>query len=109
MKECEDFVEIVILFELEIIFFFCKGNDEIVYCLFELLGYEIEICMVFFDEVYLGWGNSFYCIVCLKVIKCFVDVLIYFYVLILVLDNVKYYWVGSDEVEKLIEKVGDWL
>jgi 3' terminal RNA ribose 2'-O-methyltransferase Hen1 len=41
--------------------------------------------------------------------KCVADALAHLYVLIPVLDDEKHYWVGDDEVEKLLAKGGDWL
>lgn len=61
------------------------------------------------DENYIEWGESLYFIVMFMGIKCVLEVLIYVYVFVFVFDNVKYYWVGDDEVEKLIEKGGEWL
>lgn len=108
-KEREDLAETAIPLELEITPLPCKGNDEIVHRLFEPLGYEIETRTALLDEAYPGWGNSPYRTVRLKATKRLADALTHLYVLIPVLDNAKHYWVGSDEVEKLIEKAGDWL
>ena len=37
------------------------------------------------------------------------DLLTHLYVLVPVLDDEKHYWVGDDEVEKLLRRGGDWL
>ena len=37
------------------------------------------------------------------------ELLAHLYVLVPVLDRAKHYWIGPDEVEKLIAKGGDWL
>lgn len=108
-KEREDLAETAIPLELEITPLPCKGNDEIVHRLFEPLGYEVETRTALLDEAYPDWGDSPYRTVHLKATKRLADALTHLYVLIPVLDNAKHYWVGSDEVEKLIDKAGDWL
>jgi 3' terminal RNA ribose 2'-O-methyltransferase Hen1 len=40
---------------------------------------------------------------------CLSDLLTHLYVLIPVLDNDKHYWIGDDEVEKLLRRGKDWL
>ncbi len=37
------------------------------------------------------------------------DLLSHLYVLVPVLDDDKHYWVGDDEVEKLLDRGGEWL
>jgi len=108
-KEREDLADTAIALELEITPLPCKGEDEIVHRLFEPLGYEVETQTALLDEAYPDWGESPYRTVSLTGTQRLADALTHLYVLIPVLDNAKHYWVGSDEVEKLIEKAGAWL
>lgn len=87
----------------------CKGGDEVVRRLFEPLGYEVQTKTEPLDNQYLEWGDSPYRALQLKGTKRLADALSHLYVLIPVLDNDKHYWVGDDEVEKLIAKGGEWL
>src|SRR6185436_6753545 len=61
------------------------------------------------DEKFPEWGESAYFRVRLKAVKPLKDVLTHLYVLLPVLDNDKHYWVGDDEVEKLLAKGEPWL
>jgi 3' terminal RNA ribose 2'-O-methyltransferase Hen1 len=108
-KEREDLADTAIALELEITPLPCKGEDEIVHRLFAPLGYEVETQTALLDEAYPDWGESPYRTVSLTGTQRLADALTHLYVLIPVLDNAKHYWVGSDEVEKLIEKAGAWL
>lgn len=87
----------------------CRGGGELVRRLFEPLGYDIQLERVLLDVNYPDWGESAYKILKLKSICKLSEVLTHLYVLIPVLDNQKHYWIGSDEVDKLIEKGGQWL
>jgi len=87
----------------------CRGGDSIMRRLFEPLGYEVEIETVPLDEQYTEWGDSPYKTLRLKGTVRLADAITHLYVLIPVLDNAKHYWVGDDEVEKLIAKGGEWL
>lgn len=108
-KEREALADTAIPLELEITPLPCKGDDSIVHRLFEPLGYKVETETALLDEAYPDWGDSPYRTVRLTATKRLAEALTHLYVLIPVLDNAKHYWVGSDEVEKLIEKAGDWL
>ena len=55
------------------------------------------------------WDESPYCTLTLSHTIAVRDLLRHLYVLIPVLDNEKHYWVGDDEVEKLLARAGDWL
>lgn len=87
----------------------CSGGDDVVRRLFEPLGYEVETEVALLDEAYPEWGDSRYRTVELRASKCVSEALTHLYVLIPVLDNAKHYWIGDDEVEKLISKGGEWL
>ncbi|NIQ04445.1 MAG: 3' terminal RNA ribose 2'-O-methyltransferase Hen1, partial [Candidatus Korarchaeota archaeon] len=56
------------------------------------------------DGEYPEWGDSPYYTVVLKNKATLKQLLTHLYVLVPVLDNDKHYWVGEDEVEKLLNK-----
>ncbi|MEO1280606.1 MAG: 3' terminal RNA ribose 2'-O-methyltransferase Hen1, partial [Pseudomonadota bacterium] len=87
----------------------CRGGDEVVRRLFEPLGYEVDTEGAPLDGEHTEWGESPYRTVRLTAVARVCDALTHLYVLIPVLDNAKHYWVGDDEVEKLIAKGGEWL
>ena len=55
------------------------------------------------------WGSSSYFTVQLSGEVRLQDLLTHIYVLVPVLDNEKHYWVGDDEVEKLLRHGSGWL
>src|SRR5438876_4642791 len=61
------------------------------------------------DEQFPEWGGSRYFTVTLEATCRLSDLLTHLYVLVPVLDDDKHYWVGDDEVEKLLRHGGDWL
>lgn len=55
------------------------------------------------------WGESPYFSVTVRKTTTLSDLLTHLYVLIPVFDNRKHYWVGDDELEKLLAKGEGWL
>jgi len=107
--EKEELAKTAIPLELTITPLPCRGGDDIVRRLFEPLGYAVETTTAPLDEKYPEWGDSPYRTVKLTGTLRLADALTHLYVLIPVLDNAKHYWVGDDEVEKLISRGGEWL
>ncbi len=87
----------------------CKGEESLLYRLFEPLGYKINIQSHLLDDKVLDWGKSPYYTVGLNYIGSLSELLSHLYVLIPVLDNEKHYWVAEDEVEKLLRHGEKWL
>ncbi len=87
----------------------CRGADDIVHRLFEPLGYTVSQKGAPLSGKHPEWGASPYRSITLSARVKLCDALTHLYVLIPVLDNRKHYWVGEDEVDKLIAKGGDWL
>jgi len=108
-KERPELAEAAIPLEIDIDVLPCRGGDEFLRRLFEPLGYEVTSEQYPLDEVFPEWGMSRYFRVNLKAEKRLADVLSHLYVLIPVMDDDKHYWVGSDEVEKLLRKGAGWL
>src|SRR5256885_16838582 len=61
------------------------------------------------DEQIPEWGTSPYFRVKLTTTCRLSDLLTHLYVLIPVLDNDKHYWVGDEEIEKLLRHGQGWL
>ena len=70
--------------------------------LFEPLGYTIQMQGLELDQRFPEWGQSPYFSVTLEATTTLQQLLTHLYVLIPVLDNDKHYWIGDDEVEKLL-------
>jgi 3' terminal RNA ribose 2'-O-methyltransferase Hen1 len=87
----------------------CRGGEAVLRRLFEPLGYEVHASAIPLDTTFPDWGDSRYLSVRLEGDKKVKDVLEHLYVLLPVLDDDKHYWVGSDEVEKLLRRGGEWL
>ena len=77
--------------------------------LFEPLGYSVEIEALQLDERFPEWGASPYFSVRLASTIRLCDLLAHLYVLLPVLDDDKHYWVGDDEVAKLLRFGEGWL
>ena len=87
----------------------CRGGEKLLRALFEPLGYAINAKRVPLDDVCPDWGESQYYSVTLTATKRLSELLTHLYVMIPVLDNDKHYWVGEEEVDKLVKHGGDWL
>jgi 3' terminal RNA ribose 2'-O-methyltransferase Hen1 len=86
-----------------------RGEDGLLERLFGPLGYEVEATRLPLDETFPSWGESDYFSVRLQR-KCRLsELLSHVYVLIPVLDDEKHYWVGDDEVGKLLRRGEEWL
>jgi 3' terminal RNA ribose 2'-O-methyltransferase Hen1 len=87
----------------------CRGGEPFLRKLFEPLGYAVAADRYPLDEQFPDWGDSPYYTVKLKGKVRLQELLTHIYVLVPVLDNEKHYWVGDDEVEKLLRHGEGWL
>jgi 3' terminal RNA ribose 2'-O-methyltransferase Hen1 len=87
----------------------CRGGDELLRRLFEPLGYAVSTRSTPLDERFPEWGDSRYLQTRLTTTARVADVLSHLYVLLPVLDDAKHYWVGRDEIEKLLRRGEGWL
>ena len=85
------------------------GGEPVLRRLFEPLGYEVEVANHPLDERFPGWGESRYFTVSLRGRVRLRELLSHLYVLVPVLDAEKHYWVGDEEVEKLLRRGDGWL
>ena len=87
----------------------CQGGDGLLHRLFEPLGYTVHATGYPLDPRFPEWGASPYYTLTLRGVIRLRDLLTHIYVLMPVLDNDKHYWVGDDEVEKLLRRGEGWL
>ena len=87
----------------------CRGGEAILRRLFEPLGYTVQVQQHTLDTKFPEWGASPYFTVTLSGTVPVCQLLTHLYVLIPVLDNDKHYWVGDDEVAKLLRRGEGWL
>ena len=86
-----------------------RGGEAVLRRLFQPLGYEVSVESHPLDTQFDAWGMSPYYTVKIAGSKRLSDLLRHLYVLIPVLDTKKHYWVGDEEVEKLLRHGKDWL
>ena len=87
----------------------CRGGEDFLRRLFEPLGYTVMVTPHLLDEQFPEWGMSSYYTVTLERSCRLSELLNHLYVLIPVLDDEKHYWIGDDEVEKLLRRGKGWL
>lgn len=80
------------------------GGETPVRELFEPLGYEVAVDPPDADSAAGRYRN-----ITLSGTKRLADLLTHLYVLIPALDDRKHYWIGDDEVEKLVARGKGWL
>jgi 3' terminal RNA ribose 2'-O-methyltransferase Hen1 len=86
-----------------------RGGERFLRSVFEPLGYAVEAIRCPLDERFPEWGESPYFAVTIQKTTTLADLLTHLYVLIPVFDNAKHYWIGEDEMEKLLSKGKGWL
>jgi 3' terminal RNA ribose 2'-O-methyltransferase Hen1 len=90
----------------------CRGGELFLRKLFEPLGYSVSAAQHALDAAFPDWGASRYFTVTLSATTRLQDLLAHLYVLVPVLDDDKHYWVGQDEIDKLLRHGGGgegWL
>ena len=86
-----------------------REGTDFIRSLFEPLGYSVEVEGQPLDEHFPDWGASPYFSLRLASETRLCDLLAHLYVLLPVLDDDKHYWVGDDEVDKLLRFGEGWL
>jgi 3' terminal RNA ribose 2'-O-methyltransferase Hen1 len=108
-KERPDLADAAIPLEARIVAVPCRSGETLLRRLFEPLGYTVTAEQHRLDADAPEWGSSRYFTVTLAA-TCRVSALLtHLYVLVPVLDDEKHYWVGDDEVEKLLRHGDGWL
>ncbi len=86
-----------------------RGGESLLERLFGPLGYEIGATRHALDPERPELGPSPYYDVTLTATVRLQDLLSHLYVLIPVLDDDKHYWVGREEIDKLLKRGEGWL
>ena len=86
-----------------------RGGERFLRRVFEPLGYTVEAVHCPLDERFPEWGESPYFAVTIEKTTTLAELLTHLYVLIPVFDNAKHYWIGEEEMEKLLAKGEGWL
>lgn len=108
-KERQELAETPLPLEARIAVLPCRGGENLLRRLFEPLAYEVAAIRHALDTRFPEWGESPYFTVTLKATVRLSDLLTHLYVLIPVLDDDKHYWVGDEEVDKLLRHGEGWL
>jgi len=96
-------------FEVRVEAIACAGGADAVRRAFEPLGYEVAIEAHALDGEFPEWGPSRILTLTISGHQTLRDLLNHLYVLLPALDRHKHYWIGEDEVAKLVRDAGDWL
>ncbi len=108
-KDRQELADSAIAYKIRVPVLPSRGGEGLLTRLFGPLGYTVEAQRLALDETFPDWGGSVCYDVTLRITARLSDVLRHLYVLIPVLDHDKHYWVGDDEVEKLLQKGEGWL
>jgi len=108
-KDRQELADAEIPLEINISVVPSRGGEAFLRSLFEPLGYTVKPARLPLDTQFPEWGESHYWSVVLLAKKRLRDVLQHLYVLLPVLDDDKHYWVGKDEVDKLLLRGEGWL
>lgn len=87
----------------------CRGGEPFLRQLFEPLGYDVGATGHPLDAEMPELGESRIFSVTLTSTRRLSELLAHLYVLVPVLDDHKHYWVGDDEVDKLLRHGAGWL
>ncbi|WP_064255896.1 3' terminal RNA ribose 2'-O-methyltransferase Hen1 [Rhodococcus sp. D-6] len=85
------------------------GDPDLVRRLFSPMGWDVVATPIRLDATRPDWGDAPLVSLTLVGSVRLVDALNHLYVLLPVLDDTKHYWVGDDEVDKLIRAGAGWL
>jgi 3' terminal RNA ribose 2'-O-methyltransferase Hen1 len=108
-KDRQDLADTALPLQARLAVLPCRGGEEFLRRLFEPLGYAVTAQRHPLDEHFPDWGESPYFTVTLEGRCRLQELLTHLYVLVPVLDNDKHYWVGDDEVDKLLRHGEGWL
>ena len=86
-----------------------RGGEKFLRAVFEPLGYRVEGTRHPLDDRFPEWGESPYFSTTIGKTTTVRELLTHLYVPIPVFDGRKHYFVGDDELEKLLAKGTGWL
>ncbi|MFC5679135.1 3' terminal RNA ribose 2'-O-methyltransferase Hen1 [Aeromicrobium endophyticum] len=85
------------------------GDPDLLRRLFEPMGWEVSAGPIALDDTRPEWGDAPLVSLGLTGTMRLAEALNHLYVLLPVLDDAKHYWVGDDEVDKLVRAGSGWL
>lgn len=86
-----------------------RGGEDAIRRCFEPLGYAVQLEPLALDARFPEWSASPYWRLRISGCVRLRELLSHLYVLLPAIDGDKHYFVGDDEVDKLVAKAGDWL
>src|SRR6267154_5523204 len=108
-KERQELADTPLPLEVRIAVLPCRGGESLLRRLFEPLGYVVQADELPLDATFPEWGPSRYFAVTLDRECRLRELLTHLYVLVPVLDDQKHYFVGQEELEKLLKHGEGWL
>jgi 3' terminal RNA ribose 2'-O-methyltransferase Hen1 len=108
-KERPELVDTALPLEVHIPALSCRGGAETAQRFFAPLGWQVEARAVPLDETLPEWGDSRYVDLRVAGELRLADALNHLYVALPVLDDAKHYWIGADEIDKLLRAGSGWL
>ncbi|MBL8884110.1 MAG: 3' terminal RNA ribose 2'-O-methyltransferase Hen1 [Hyphomicrobium sp.] len=108
-KERQELAETALPLTIRVAPLPARGGPDLLHRLFEPLGHSITCEPIPMDAVRRDWGASPYVTLMISGTIRLSDLLSHLYVLIPVLDARKHYYVGDDELEKLLARGEGWL
>ena len=108
-RERQALAETPIPLEAEVAPLPVRGTTDLVERLFEPLGYHVAVTRHLLDPERPDWGEAPYVTLRLSGTARLSDLLTHLYVLMPVLDDRKHYFVGEDELQKLLARGDGWL
>lgn len=107
-KERPELVDRTLPLELRLPSMSCHGGTSLAERFFGPLGWQVDATPIPLDDT-PEWGASSYVDLRLTGELRLADAINHLYVGLPVLDDAKHYWVGTDEVDKLIRAGAGWL
>ena len=107
-KERQELVEAPLPLKATVAVVPSRGGEDLLRRLFEPLGYAVTATRHPLDKQFASWGDGPYYTLTIEQALPLQSLLQHLYVLVPVLDNDKHYWVGEDEVEKLLARGEPW-
>lgn len=108
-KERPDLVSQAIALEVHLPSLACSGGARLAERVFAPLGWQVQATEIDLDQTRPDWGRSRYLDVRLRGTLRLADALNQLYVALPVLDDAKHYWVGIEEIDKLLRAGRGWL
>ena len=108
-KERPDLVDRPLPLEVRVPALSCRGGADMARRFFAPLGWDVQATPIALDAAFPEWGGSGYVDLVLTGTLRVADAVNHLYVGLPVLDDGKHYWVGTDEIDKLLRAGEGWL